>query len=95
MFEANKYIDEGFARCGDSCSDDLLVAGSLGYGIISFYEEDFLKAEKQFLKSYELSKEAGDERFQLESIIWLSDIYIKDNKISIAEKYLREAEADN
>jgi len=90
--EANKYIDEGFARCGDNCSDDLWVAGSLGYGIISFYEEDFLKAEKHFLKSYKLSKEVGDERFQLESIIWLSDIYINDDKISIAEKYLRETE---
>ena len=34
----------------------------------------------------------GDERFQLENIIWLSEIYIRDSKISIAEKYLKEAE---
>ncbi len=79
-------------RCGGHCSGRLLMQRSLAYGIIQFYEEDFLKAEEQFLKSYKLSKDVGDERFQLENIIWLSEIYIGDGKISIAEKYLKEAE---
>ena len=37
-------------------------------------------------------KRWGSERLQLENIIWLSEIYIRNNQISIAEKYLREAE---
>ena len=54
--EASKYIGEGFAKCGKDCSDNLLLHGSLGYGIIFFYEKEFSKAEQQFLKSYALSK---------------------------------------
>ena len=54
--EASNYIGEGFVKCGKNCSDNLLVQGSLGYGIIFFYEKKFSKAEQQFLKSYALSK---------------------------------------
>ena len=80
MLRQSNYIDEGFERCGDNCSDRLLMQRSLGYGIIQFYEENFLKAEEQFLKSYKLSKDVGDERFHLENIIWLSEIYISDGQ---------------
>ena len=68
------------------------MQASLGYGLIRFYEESFLQAEEEFLESYKLSKSIVDDRIQLENIIWLSEIYIRKNKISVAEKYLKEAE---
>ena len=70
----------------------VFYARSLGYVIFNFTKRDFPKAEEQFLKSYALSKDVGDERLQLENIIWLSEIYIGKGKISIAERYLKEAE---
>ncbi|HEX6223134.1 MAG TPA: tetratricopeptide repeat protein [Chryseolinea sp.] len=90
--EATRYIDDGFSKCNNNCSDDRLVQGFLGYGIILFHEDEYSKAEKQFLKSYTLAKKVEAERFQLENIIWLSKIYIHDNKLAAAEKYLVEAE---
>src|SRR5688572_19806781 len=93
FLEASNYIEEGLVKCGKNCSNYLLMQASLGYGIIFFYENEFSKAEQQFLKSYTLSKNVGDERFQLENTIWLSEIYIRNNQISKAEKYLKEAES--
>ena len=89
---ARKYVGEAFLVCGTACSDDFLVYGFFAKGLLNQGDNDYDMALNYFLKSYALSKEVGDIRFQFDNAIALSQIYIKRNKERIAEKYLKAVE---
>ncbi len=89
--EARNFLELGLSTCGKSCNEESLLFGKYIFGLISFGHQNFSEAEMYFLESYALSKKIGDE-FQLSNIYYLLRIYIHSNQLSLAEKYLKEAE---
>ena len=90
--EAKDLVDKAFKICGKDCTKFFLINARYSLGVISFGLRNFSDAEAQFLQSYSLAKELGDERFQLDNIVYLSQIYINTRKMILAEKYLKIAE---
>ncbi len=56
-------------------------------GIIYLYKEDFLGAEREFLKASELDK--SDPFNQIESLMLLRDLYLTEGRVEEAKKQLR------
>ncbi len=90
--EARSFLKKGIAVCEDNCAEDFTSNARFGLGVIYFGEQNFPEAETEFLNSYRLAEKLGDGRFQLDNIVYLLQIYIKLNKMKIAEKYLHKAE---
>ena len=89
---ARKFIDEAFSVCNNDCSDHFLTTAFLHLGLTSFEEGNFSESEEYLVKSFSLAKRNEDIRFQFDNISLLTEIYIKRNQITLAEKYLEEAE---
>jgi tetratricopeptide (TPR) repeat protein len=89
--KARSYIERGVTQCGKLCSDHILVSSFYSLGLLSFKQKNFVEAENNLLESYALSKKSRNTRYQLDNIIILSEIYLQNNQLSFAEKYLQEA----
>ncbi len=90
--EARNFAEQGLSTCGKTCSEESLLLGKHIFGLIFFEQQNFPKAETEFLQSNELSKKIGDQRFYLANVSYLTRIYILRNQFQLAEKYLKEVE---
>ena len=90
---AKKCIDTALSVCNGKCSDFIKIQAEYARGLVFFKLKDSKKAEKHFLKSYSLAKETGDNRMQVDNIVFLSEIYCGWDQFSKAEKLLKEAES--
>lgn len=90
--QAEEYIREIYGQCGQHCSTEDLEHMAFCKGIISLARGDTTMAKKDFYESYTLAIADGQERLQLDNIIYLSRIYIGSNSLVEAEHYLRMAE---
>jgi signal transduction histidine kinase len=90
---AREYINEGFKICGENCNVQIKIEGEFGLGV-SYYnsELDYEQARFHILKSYQIAKELGDKRWQIENIIFLSRISSKLKEDSVAKDFLTKAE---
>lgn len=89
---ARKYVEMGLAVCKENCDVVVKIQGEYALGVVHFLFKKMELAEEHFLKSYHLSKETEDSRYQFDNIIMLSKIYQADGRLHEAEQYLKEAE---
>lgn len=89
---AKEYIERAFNSCHNICPRETLVSAHYSLGVTSMGLKDFKRAESEFLRSYHLSKELEDKRLLLDNIVFLSKIYIRNNQLKLAERYLREGQ---
>ncbi len=89
---AKAYLDEAFSLSSEDLSDDFLMHAHYGLGFMFFNQDDFSKAEPEFLRSYSESIKRNSTRYQLDNIDALSQIYLDRNDLRMAEKYLKKAE---
>ncbi len=92
FLKARDFVDEISTLCKKNCSNIMYLHISFCSGVIANGLEDLISAEQHFLSAYKLAKELKDERLLLDNIIFLSEVYLKLNKLNLAEKYLSEAE---
>jgi signal transduction histidine kinase len=91
--EAKKYFDEGFQACLDQCSPQIEIEGNFGLGVAYYGEEDFDQAIIYFNKSLTIARAIQNKRFQAENLVYLSHIYVRQQKYEDAIKTLSECEA--
>lgn len=91
--QSKTYIDSALVICQRKvCNDNVIIDANFSLGVIYLGMGSRNEAEKYFLTSYSLSKKFENIRFYFDNIIYLSDIYASQNKITEALIYLREAE---
>jgi hypothetical protein len=92
LFKAQQFVDSALKFCGNACSDEILVEANFCLGFIYLAKEKLSESKFHFLKSYEIAKATNNTRFQIDIIVYLSQIYISENDEKNAIKYLSEAE---
>ena len=90
---AKAFTDSIFSVCRNRCSKDLTGKAYFNYGLISYGLKQLQLSEKQFMKSYELVKDANDKRYELDNLIYLFKIYLDTNNLSAARRLLKDAKA--
>ena len=89
--DATAHIDMGFQACGRTCSPERKMEAAFALGVTSFGLKDYLKAEKDFLRSYTIAKKLNDVRFQLDNIDFISRICLAQGRHLDASRYLESA----
>ena len=90
---AQEFTDKVFNWCEGTCSSYFIGKANFNRGLIAYGLNDMSGAEKHFLRSYELVKEKGDQRFEMDNLVYLLRIYISTKNIPAANKMIREADA--
>jgi tetratricopeptide (TPR) repeat protein len=90
--EAENHIKMALDVCKMKCTDYIKLQAEFALGTIAFKEKKNDVAKTHFLRSYSLAKETGTTRLQFDNVVYLSQIYQKNNQFQKAEKYLIEAE---
>jgi tetratricopeptide (TPR) repeat protein len=91
--KAKIYADSALKVCGgEKCRDSRLIEINFSLGVIYLGLNEPHKAERHFIKSYEIATKLGNDRFQFDNIVYLAKIAIDQNELSKAIRYLQEAE---
>jgi len=90
---ASEYVNRAYELCGKNCSDGFLMLANFNLALISKGLNQLDDAERQFSKSFLLSKELGNVRFQLENLVYLLEIARMTNSLESRERLLAEADA--
>lgn len=89
---ARKYVRQALEKCSNNCPKQTKLSASFCQGYISFGLKEMDSAEMHFIRSYKLSKELQDERYQLDNLTYLFKIYLQAREIEEAKKLVEEAE---
>jgi tetratricopeptide (TPR) repeat protein len=90
--ESKKYIADVESVCNEKCTRYTEMHLSYVKGVLAFYNVGYKESERHFLHSYALAKEIANPRFQFDNIVLLAELYLKINRVDLAEQYLRHAE---
>jgi signal transduction histidine kinase len=88
---AISYFNQGFAICGESCSDDIRREGLLGLGAAYYGNKVLDKAEDCFLKSLEISRAQKNSLYQVSNLLQLSLVETSKGDKEKGLHYLEEA----
>jgi signal transduction histidine kinase len=86
--KAQQYFEDALSICGQKCSNQMMIQAEHGLGNAHFAQNRFQEADVHFLKSYKLSLNDGDTRFQLENLLKLSKLALNLRNHGIAREYL-------
>jgi len=92
LTKAEESIEKAYSFCEGGCSDFILKQAHYASGLVRFKQGNKQEALKEFSESLALARRLRDERYELDNIIYLSQIAIGSNQLGVAEKYLGEAE---
>ena len=93
LLNAQKFIDRAFVLCRDGCSDHFSMNAKFSQGVVfSSQQNKDSEAEKTFFESYRLAAKIGNERFQLDNLVYLIQISLSLKNVVLSENYLRIAE---
>lgn len=91
--KADQFLRMGFYNSQLPGQGILAVEGLQAYGVFHLFKQNLDSAEIYILRSYSLTKELGNKRFLLNNLSVLTNIYLQKNQMSLAMKYLSEAES--
>ena len=90
--EAQGYFQEALSICGNNCNKEFLMQGEFGLGNSFIAQREYEKAQTHFKRSYEISVELGEIRFQLENLLRLAEVGLKINDYEDARLNLDKAD---
>ena len=90
---ANEYVKRAYELCGNNCSKNFLMLSNFNLALISKGVNELDDAEREFSKSFLLSKELGNVRFQLENLVYLLELARITCRLDSSANLLAEAEA--
>ncbi len=73
--KVREFIIEGLNVCQNDCRDDILIQGKYGLGVSFFIQKKYDEAEANFQESYRLATSTNDQRFQIENLVYLGELY--------------------
>ena len=90
---ASEYVKRAYELCGNNCSKSFLMFSNFNLALISKGVNKLDDAEREFSKSFLLSKELGNVRFQLENLVYLLELARITRRLDSSASLLAEAEA--
>jgi tetratricopeptide (TPR) repeat protein len=93
LTKAGKFVDKVYQSCQDGCGDHMLMMAHFASGVVQFKRGNMDLAAIKFLESLSLARKVPDQRFELDNLIYVSQISLESGKVVLAEQYLKEAEA--
>ncbi len=94
LFEqAQESLERALRQCESGCNDDLKIQAEFGLGNAFFAQQRVTDAIDHFQKSYSISLQVGDIRFQLENLLRLTKLALLQRNHGIAKEYLGKIEA--
>lgn len=90
---ALSYLNKALQGCDSNCSEIVVQNASFCQGVVALNKRDTANARKYFITSYEKSLKIGDERLQLDNIVYISRLYLATGNLHEAERYLLLAES--
>lgn len=97
--EAREYIERAFDACGANCSDQTKIEGNFGLGVARFGQASAKKdttgygeARKYFIASLSVAESNDDKRWQVENLIYLGTISLREKNFNQATVDLSKAE---
>ena len=90
---AIKYVENALKQCSPNCPDAVVQHASFCQGVVALNTADTVSAKKYFLTSYAKALKVGDERLQLDNIVYISRLYLATGHLDEAEHYLLLAES--
>ena len=90
--EAREHFKLAFATCGSECDPQILIEGKFGQGVASYSLSDYEDALTHFDQSLGMARSLPSPRFQAENLIYISHIFVKQNKFNEALIPLKECE---
>jgi tetratricopeptide (TPR) repeat protein len=90
--EAQDHVNRVIEFCGSDCFEDLLQYVHSAQGIIHYKNQDFQRAEEEFIKSNDLNRINKIDKVVLENLSFLLAIRIKKKQTFKAEGYLKRIE---
>jgi len=94
LFEqAQESLERALRQCESECSDELKLQAEFGLGVAFLAQQRISDANDHLLKSYSISSQIGDTRFQLENLLRLAKLALLQRNHEIAKEYLGRVEA--
>jgi tetratricopeptide (TPR) repeat protein len=93
FYSADEFIKKAFDSCEPDCLPFYRLEGLHARGAFYFLKGNLDSAEIYYLKAYSLAKKLDSRRFQLILVLNLTKLYFQREQISVAMKYLSEAES--
>lgn len=90
---AQIFLDRAIDFCRNGCPRQWMWHSKYASGLIRYEMKEYRQAEADFLQSFDLAKNGGDVRIQLDNIYLLSKIYVQNGDRRKAEKYLEIGES--
>lgn len=91
--KARAVLTEVWALCAGHCTDAVRVEALYTAGYIQVQSGVLQDAEASFMQSLTLAQRVGNKPLQLENIDQLVAIYLKQDRLLLAEYYLKQGEA--
>ncbi|MEO7988309.1 MAG: tetratricopeptide repeat protein [Chryseolinea sp.] len=92
LAEARKTLNTVLEKYPENSEDNNFGMAMHASGLIWYKSDNITKAEKDFRKSYMITKKNNDQRYIFENINGLSEIYLMQGKLALAEIFLIEGE---
>lgn len=90
--EARQLITQGLKYCSPNCNESTLLHGEFGLGVSYFGQKLFDEAKSHFKQSLLIAEKSNDIRFQAENSVYLSHIYVFQQRYDSALSALTNAE---
>lgn len=91
--EAEQKIKEVFKNCGKNCAPEIIMSAEYSLGVSLSEQGHQAESIEHFEKSFGISKELNDSRFQIENLWCLGATERKIGNIEKAKAYLNESES--
>ncbi len=92
LVEARKTLNTVLEKYSENSEDNNFGMAMHASGLVWYKSNNITKAEKDFQKSYMITKKNNNQRYIFENINDLSEIYLMQGKLTLAEIFLMEGE---
>ncbi len=90
--KALETFNAGFKVCGDKCSDEILMEGEGSIGVAYYWLGNYDEAQKHLISGRNRAIKMGNQRFQVELLVYLARIALKTGELEKASDHLAECE---
>lgn len=90
--KAKEFFNKGLSLCRkNTCSNEVLISGEYGLGMSSYGLQQYDEAKALILSSLHLSNRTGNKLYQIENLLTLGKILVKQGHLPEAKKTFKKA----
>lgn len=90
--QAEARIEDALKVCETNCSDEIIMEAAFGLGVSLFQQGEIREAEEQLTKALAIAKKLKDNRFEIETLNTLAELYLNEGRMEEALHTLQVTE---